>query len=167
MNTDRSKINEHKSGLIEKIRHRIKTRRAKQITDLYWSKAPPPPQNTSIPKTFGYIHYKAFSYLTQGPEKYRRDDFFHLPPEDLPRDRLETIAHGCQQILQWRGLTHETALEGIEIQGFYDLLRLFHFDLKQQSALVDKDPNTILDMMEMKHVITSEEITLYNRVKVQ
>jgi len=156
-----------RSGLIEKIRHWIKTRRAKRITALYWRKAPHPPKNQSIPKTIGYIHYKAFSYLTQGPEKYRRDDFFKLPPQDLPEHRLETINRGCQQILQWRGLTPETALEGLEIGGFYDLLRLFHFDLKQQSALVDKDPTTILDMMEMQHVMTSEEITLYNRVKIQ
>jgi hypothetical protein len=124
-----------------------------------------PPPGMEVPKTFEYIRFKAFRYLAVGPVKYRRGDFFHQPPAECSPERLESVRRGCQQIIEWRGITPALPLEGIGIDGFYALLRVFHFRLKEQSAFDDLD-DTILDKMEMHHVVTSEEITLYNRVHV-
>jgi hypothetical protein len=133
------------------------------MTARYRREASPPPPGTEIPKMFGYIHYKAFRYLAVGPAKYRQGDFFHLPPDEWSRERLKSVRSGCEQIVQWRGITPESPLQHIGTAGFYALLQLFHFKLQQQSAFDGKD-GTILDKMEMRHVVTSEELTLYNKV---
>lgn len=136
------------------------------MTTRYRREAPPPPPGIEVPKMFGYIHYKACRYLTVGPAKYRQGDFFHLPPKEWSPEQLELVKRGCEQIVAWRGIAPESPLENIGIDGFYALLHVFHFKLKQQSAF-DGGDGTILDKMEMEHAVTSEEITLHNRVRLE
>ena len=139
-------------------------RAEKAIALKYEREAPRPPEGIGIPRTFAYIHYKAFKYLTIGAKKYRRFDYFHLPPKEWESKGLDVVQLGCEQIVHWRGLTPQTALEGLGIYGFYALLHVFHFKLKQQSLLDSGDDTILLDKMEMEHVMTAEDVTLYNKV---
>jgi hypothetical protein len=151
-------------GLLDRLSHWRQVREAKACTARYRREAPPPPPGLEFPDSFGYVHCKAFVYLTVGPAKYRRMDYFHLPPEEWSPELLEIVERGCEQIVQWRGLTPDSPFENIGIEGFYALLQVFHFELAQQSAFDGRD-GTILDRMEMIHVVSSEGLTLYNRVR--
>ena len=135
-----------------------------RIDAKYRTNTQPPPQGLTVPDVFGYLHYKSFLYLQLGPEKYRKGDFFQLPPKDWPQSLLDAVKSGCEQILMWRGLSKDRPLENIGIKGFYALLHLFHFKLKAQAAF-DGGSGMFLDKMEMEHVADSRTITLYNNVK--
>ena len=151
-------------GLLKRLSEWRQAKEAKAISARYRRETAPPSPNTEIPRLFGYIHYKAFQYLAVGPRKYRQQDFFHLPPKEWSVEQHESVKRGCEQIIRWRGITPESPLEDIGIGGFYALLHLFHFRLARQSAF-DGGDGAILDRREMQHVVTSEEITLYNRVR--
>jgi hypothetical protein len=113
---------------------------------------------------FWYIHFKAFAFLRVGPEEYRSHDALQQPPANLPAARLHAIKRGCEQILQFRGLSADRPLEDLGVDGFYALLRLFHFTLGQQAALGSGADDTILDQMTMRHLVDGRELTLYNKV---
>jgi hypothetical protein len=151
-------------SFLKKWSDRRTAREAEALAEKYRQEVSPPPSEVTVTGEFGYIHYKAFRYLTVGAAKYRRSDFFHLPPRDWSSAKFEAVRRGCEQIVRWRGMTPESALEGIGIEGFYALLQLFHFELKQQS-LLPGDEETFMDKMEMRHVVSSHEITLYNKVR--
>jgi hypothetical protein len=142
----------------------LNARERERIRTKYEAEAKPPPRNLKVSDVFAYLHYKAFVYLQLGPAEYRKGDYFNLPPEDLPRSRLDVIRSGCEQILLWKGFSAQCPLEGIGIEGFYDLLQLFHFKLAEQ-AIVDGGGGKILDEMQMEHVVDSRTITLYNLVE--
>ena len=123
-----------------------------------------PPPGLEIPSGFGYIRAKAHTYLKTGPETYRKIDFFHLPPVDWSPELLETVRNGCEQLVRWRGVTPDAPLEDLGIEGFYCLLQLFHFEVDSQASMPGKD-RAILDRMQMRHVVTGEEVVLHNLVK--
>ncbi len=135
-----------------------------EMIERYEAETLPPPSGLNLPEFFGYIHYKAYSYLARGPEAYRQQDGLGMPPEDASPDTLAILEKGCRLILEWHGIASERPLKGIGINGFYRLIELFHFDLVVQRATPEKD-GTILDKMLIKHVVTGEEMTLYNEVK--
>jgi hypothetical protein len=113
---------------------------------------------------YEYIHTKAINYLELGPEKYRKGDAFRQPGEDLSINDLNTLQSGCKQILLNKGLTPETALEGLGIRGFYLLMQLLHFRVvKQMIKSIEAD--FILDKMEMIHMVTGQRINLFNKVE--
>lgn len=152
--------------MLKKISEWREAREAKALLEKYRREAVPSPAGIDVPRMFGYIHYKAFRYLAHGPNKYRKGDFFHLPPIEWSSDKLAAVRQGCEQILQWRGLSPESPIEGIGITGFYALLQLFHFKLKKQSALDAAESGMILDRMEMQHAMNpDDELTLYNLVE--
>ena len=138
---------------------------AKRLEDKYEKEASAPPPGVIVPEVFSYLHFKAFAFLTAGPDEYRLNDAFHLPPQNLPAARLDAIKRGCEQIVQWRGVSAERPLEDIGVDGFYALLRLFHFGTVAQKALATDLPDGIvMDEMQMKHIVDGREITLYNKV---
>jgi hypothetical protein len=137
---------------------------AKRLEDRYLKEAPAPPSGLPVPDVFGYLHFKAFVFLTVGPDGYRLIDAFHLPPEHLPASRLDAIRRGCEQIVRWHGVSPHQPLQDIGVSGFYALLRLFHFQTVRQEALATDLPGVVLDKMHMKHVVDGREITLYNKV---
>ncbi|TVQ41557.1 MAG: hypothetical protein EA384_00150 [Spirochaetaceae bacterium] len=126
-----------------------------------------PPAGVQIPDGFGYVQFKAFLYLELGPEGYRERDALQMPPADWPQSALEAIGHGCRQLFHWRGLSAEAPLEGIGIDGFYRLIRMFHFRVAQQTALTTDEDDCITDRMSIRHIVTGKELTLYNRVPQQ
>jgi hypothetical protein len=140
---------------------------AKRLEDKYEKEAPVPPPGVTVPEVFAYLHFKAFAFLAVGPDEYRLNDAFHFPPEDLPASRLDEIKRGCEQLVQFRGASAEHPLEDIGVDGFYALLRLFHFDHMGHKTLVTEQPGIVLDEMQMKHVVDSREITLYNKIALR
>ncbi|TVR35921.1 MAG: hypothetical protein EA404_00240, partial [Spirochaetaceae bacterium] len=113
----------------------------------YRTQRPRPPAGVQIPDGFGYVQFKAFLYLELGPEGYRERDALHMPAADWPLAALEAIEHGCRQLFHWRGIGAEAPLEGIGIDGFYRLIRMFHFRVEQQTALTTDEDDCITDRM--------------------
>lgn len=147
--------------MLKAMKKWIYDQKFKRLRARYERETFPPPSD--VPETFFYVHWKAWKFKTVGPSKYRAADAFGRPPEDWSADRLEAVKQGCEQISMWRGLTPNSALEGLGISTFYDMLHLFHFSLKQQSA-TRLSSGVMLDKMEMQHVMTSELTTLFNEV---
>ena len=139
---------------------------ARRLQDAYDDEAPLPSESTDVPDLFWYVHFKAFVFLRVGPDEYRTHDALSLPPADLPATRLDAIKRGCEQILQFRGLRPDRPVESIGVEGFYALLRLFHFRSEQQTALITEVADLVLDEMRMKHIVDGRELTLYNMVTV-
>ncbi len=124
----------------------------------------PPPTGINIPSKFAYIHSKAHSYLANGVDFYRAQDALGMPSEEsCSVPMLELLDEGCRQILEWKGIEATHPFESIGIEGFYELMNLFHFEVIEQSTYFDADDN-ILDAMKVQHIITGEEMTLYNRI---
>lgn len=140
---------------------------AKRLEATYQDEAPRPPADIVVPDVFWYLHFKAFAFLRAGPDEYRSHDAFQQPPENLPATRLHAIKRGCDKILQFQGLSIDRPLEGIGVDGFYALLRLFHFALDQQAALRTGEIETVLDQMKMRHIVDGRELTLYNLITVK
>lgn len=136
------------------------------MVERYRAEAPPPPEGLDIPEKFGYIHFKSFSYLARGPEAYRAQDAMGMPPEGTPPSTLAVLDKGCRQILNWKGIQPDNPLTGLGIDGFYRLIDLFHFKVVQQSAL-HQNNGAIVDKMQINHVMSGEEITLYNLVNTK
>ena len=140
---------------------------AKRLKAAYEDEAPGPPPDVDVPDVFWYVHFKAFAFLRVGPDEYRSHDALQQPHENLPAARLHAIQRGCERILQFQGLSPDRPLEGIGVDGFNALLRLFHFALDQQAALETGAIGTVLDQMKMRHVVDGRELTLYNLVTVK
>ncbi len=140
---------------------------AKRLEERYQKEAPPLPPGVTVPEVFGYLHFKAFAFLAVGLDDYRLNDALHFPPEALPASRLDAIQRGCKQIVQFRGASVERPLEDIGVDGFYALLRLFHFEHMGHKTLATELPGVVLDEMQMKHLVDSREITLYNKTSLQ
>ena len=140
---------------------------AERLQAAYENDGPRPPMGIEVPEGFWYIHFKAFAFLKTGPEEYRSFDALQQPSENLPAARLQAIKRGCEQILQFRGLSADRPLEGLGVDGFYALLRVFHFVLSLQAARSNGAADTILDRMTMRHCVDGRELTLYNLVTVK
>jgi hypothetical protein len=138
---------------------------ADRIAAAYDEKAPWPPAGVVVPETFWYLHFKAFTFLMVGPEAYRGHDALQQPPEHLPQARIHAIKRGCEQIVQFRGLSADEPLEGIGVDGFYAMLRTFHFTLGHRAA--SSDARGIIDRMTMRHIIDGREVTLHNLVVIK
>ena len=89
---------------------------------------------------------------------------FGMPPASWTALELDTIRVGCEQIVQWRGLSPEAPLEGMGIGGFYLLAEFFHFTLVGQALLLDGGLGGMLDAMFMKHDVDGRALTFFNLV---
>ncbi|MDP8268588.1 MAG: hypothetical protein P9L97_07675 [Candidatus Tenebribacter davisii] len=113
---------------------------------------------------YDYICEKTTSFLKKGNEEYRKSDFYDMPQEDWPDEIIKKLKEGCQQILEYIGLTPDTAFRNLEVDGFYRLMELFHYEFVRQ-AIHRTENKYFIDKMEMKHVQTNQTIVLYNTVK--
>ncbi len=135
------------------------------LRERYDAETSMPPEGLEVPEQYEYIRYKAFVFLTVGPDEHRKFDALDQPPESWPDTVLDLVRLGCRQLLEWRGLMPDWPFDGVGIGGFYSLLRLFHFGPSLQSALItEEDPDFICDRMEMRHFVTGEVVILFNRV---
>ena len=116
---------------------------------------------------YEYIRMKVKIYLSDGFEKYRKADAFSQPSGTMTKDRLIRFISGCTQIIEKnKGLSPETPFEGLEIEGFYDLMALFHFKPIRQKIVKMKAKDYIVDEMECEHIITHIKMTLFNKVNL-
>ena len=76
---------------------------------------------------FPYLHAKAELFLRIGHEKYIKEDAFGDLMKNITLDRISKIEEGCRQILNFKGLTPLEPFHDIDVEGFYDLMRIFHF----------------------------------------
>lgn len=121
-------------------------------------------QRLALEQHFIYLQTKATRFVAEGAVDYRRQDAQGLPPSTTPKPILEKLTLGCEQIMAWRGLTAETALKGLGIDGFYALAELFHFRLENQTARL-LDDGRIIDRMDLVHEVTGRPTTLWNLVE--
>lgn len=140
---------------------------AEQLHAAYEGEVFEPPAGVEVPDVFRYLHFKAFAFLRTGPEEYRKHDALGRPPVGLPASRMDAIRRGCEQIIEFRGLSYARPLEGIGVDGFYALIRLFHFESDHQMALTSDTPGVVVDEMRVTHVMDSRTLTLYNRVTLK
>ena len=106
----------------------------------------------NVPAGFGYMHSKARRYITVGPHLYRSQDALGMPDPTLSFDQLDTLMRGVLQIFQWKGLTPETALEGIGTEGLNDLVGLFHFRAMERTSTSLPGGKT-LDRVLIEHIM--------------
>jgi hypothetical protein len=119
--------------------------------------------DSETPGDFVYMHSKASRYITLGPHLYRSQDAMGRPGPTLSFDQLDTLLRGVQQVLQWKGLTPETALEGVGLEGFSHLVDLFHFRVMERSSS-PLPGGKILDRVLIEHIMHGPErqVTLFN-----
>ena len=114
---------------------------------------------------YEYMRTKAQKYIDVGFAEYRKLDAFNQPGEQMTKEVLVTYVRGCKQVIEYKGLTPETAFEGLGIPGFYKLMELFHYKVVKQRIAKMNHGAGILDEMHMKHRVTGQKMKLYNMVK--
>jgi hypothetical protein len=112
---------------------------------------------------YAYISEKARLFLIMGDKMYRKKDALGMPDPELSDEEIELLKIGCKQIREGKGKTPENPLTDIGIHGFYLLIGLFHFKIGTQKASKSKSGG-FLDTMECIHLITGDELVLYNLV---
>ena len=80
-----------------------------------------------------YIATKAARYLEVGPDEYRNTDAFGQPAT-TDADELAAIQRGCAQLIACKGLQAEAPLTDVGVGGFYALMALFHFKMKERTT---------------------------------
>lgn len=137
-----------------------------QQLDLIMNKKSDAENQILLDNQFPYIFTKAFRYLKIGPEKYRKQDFFKQPPIDLDSEELEVLTSGCKQILQGIGFSESEPFTNLDVSGFYNLMRLFHFqytDRTTKHSFVLNNKKGILDCISFKHYVDDNRTcVLYN-----
>ena len=121
-------------------------------------------EDLAVENFYYYIQEKAKIYLRIGPEKHRLGDAFKQPDAGLTEDELQVLREGCKMVLDFRGLTPETAFTGLNIPGFYNLMRMFHFKPSMQQIHQMGD-GWIIDEMHMEHMVSGVKMRLYNKVE--
>ncbi len=120
-------------------------------------------QLDELPALYGYCQTKALLFLKIGPEIYRSQDALGQPAEDLEPEDLENLENGCRALLDWKGLVEDAPIEGIQVEGFYGLMHLFHCETMKEMSNHMSGPG-ILDRMIVRHQVNGWKMTLYNRV---
>jgi len=83
---------------------------------------------------YEYIRTKAIRFFTIGAVEFQKHDYFAEPSNPQENEKVEFLLNGCKQIINYKGLTKETAFENLCIEGFYSLMSLFHYKVVQQST---------------------------------
>lgn len=111
-----------------------------------------------------YIATKAARYLEVGPEEYRNTDAFGQPAT-TDADELAAIQRGCQQLIECKGLHAEAPLTGVGVGGFYALMALFHFKMKDRTTAhghVHDGQKGALDTITFEHAVSGMTATFLN-----
>ena len=114
---------------------------------------------------FPYMFSKAYSYVQKGPSIYRKSDYFNQPSELLDKEDLDLLELACQQVLKGKGFCNLSPFEHIQVNGFGNLIQLFHFEQierKTKHSYTLNGRNGILDCIKIKHVVDGRISTLYN-----
>jgi hypothetical protein len=135
----------------------------KRSLDELMNAMPEGKRSVAVQNRLPYIFSKAFTYLKMGPERYRKNDFFGQPPEDMSAEQLSLIESGCRQILLGKGLTADEPFTGLDVFGFYDLFRVLHYEKADRSTV--RRPNGILDEITKELAVDGSKVVYYNLVE--
>lgn len=122
-------------------------------------------QDLAVEQHFPYLVAKARRFLELGPDAYRAADFLH-EPETRETEGLDRIRLACEQVSAWRGVTADSPLTGIGIEGIYEFAALMHLAPTMQSGRSTPD-GSILDRMEFEHSVTGATTVIWNLVPVE
>ena len=112
----------------------------------------------------GYVSAKAKMLRKMGVERYRKEDFFDQPSEDLDSEDLADLLRGCQQIEDGLGFSAETPLDDIGVGACYALIQTFHFRVTDRRSSMGSE--AITDELRCCHEVTPEvHGALFNRVR--
>ena len=111
----------------------------------------------------GYMTAKAKMLRKLGVERYRQEDYFDQPAEDLDPDDLSELLRACQQIENGKGFSAENPLDSIDVGGCYALIAAFHFQVTDRRSSMGV--GSITDELRCRHRVTPETHgALFNRV---
>ena len=119
-------------------------------------------QNLVISSKYNLLRNNAIYLKNNGIEACRDDDRFDLKGMKITDDAIELIESGIKQLIDYRGLTFDRALEGLTIAGFYYFMHLFYFERRRQLATFFD--NYTIDHILLKNTITGDEMWLANKV---
>lgn len=122
-------------------------------------------ENLALLNQFPYIYSKALEYLSLGPIKYRKEDYFGQPPIHYTNHDLDILKKGCRQIVKGRGMTVLSPLVGLNVTGFYALFSLFHFEPVSRETdynFIYNNKNGILDKITFEHRVNHLNTTFFN-----
>ena len=111
-----------------------------------------------------YIATKAARYLEVGPDEYRNTDAFGQPAT-TEADELAAIRRGCEQLIACKGLQAEAPLTDVGVGGFYALMALFHFKMKDRTTAhghVHDGQKGELDTITFEHAVSGMTATVIN-----
>lgn len=111
-----------------------------------------------------YIATKAARYLEVGSEEYRNSDAFGQPAT-TDVDELAAIQSGCEQLIECKGLHAEAPLTDLGVGGFYALLALFHFKMKDRTTAhghVHDGQKGALDTVTFEHAVSGMTANFLN-----
>ena len=81
---------------------------------------------------YGYIFYKASTFLLTGANEYRYNDFFHYPLVEWDEAKLK---NGCEQWVNAKGITEQQCLENLTKNEIRDLFELFHYSVIREEPV--------------------------------
>ena len=87
-----------------------------------------------------------------------------MPPSSVTDEELGILQSAMEQLIDHKGITPECPLKGLGIPGFYLLMETMHFKPLQQK-IYHRTADLIVDEMTMAHVMSGQQITLYNAVE--
>ena len=122
------------------------------------SKAPHTP--TAQAGFAGYCRGKARLLGTLGVERYRAEDFYSKPAEDLEESSIAGLLHGCAQMLEGQGFALATPLKGVSVRGCYALIDTLHFDVVDRTTHYG---DAFVDELRCRHRVTRQEGILFNQ----
>lgn len=121
-------------------------------------------QMIALENQFPYIFSKAKLFIDKGVLQFRELDFFGQPATEDP-EMITLIELGCNQILNGNGFSFETPLMDIGVNGFYDLMEMFHFECesrKSKYGITFQEKKGVVDCITFIHVVDARKATLYN-----
>lgn len=113
---------------------------------------------------FVYIYTKAYLLLKQGPEIYRKKDFYKMPLNSWDSEIIDGVMNGCNQIIAGKGLLETNPCRDLGISVFYRLFEVFHFEpIHQKAKRIKLDGRSFfLDIIEFEHIMDGTKITYHN-----
>ena len=132
--------------------------------DTHFDALPQALQLHALDQQLPYIATKAARYLEVGPDEYRNTDAFGQPAT-READELAAIQRGCEQLIECKGLHAESPLVDIGVGGFYALMGLFHFKMKDRTTAhghVHDGQKGALDTIAFEHAVSGMTATLIN-----
>ncbi len=119
-------------------------------------------QNLVISSKYNLLRDNAIILQSKGIEACRCDDRFDLKEMKITDDAIELIESGIKQLIDYRGLTFDRALEGLTVGGFYYFMHIFRFERRRQ--LATRFEGHTMDSMLMRNSVTGNEMWLVNKV---